>query len=78
MSTCSSRFSTNLHEFWPADISLLDATVVARARVHGPRQVTDLYLLALAVRRGGCLATFDTAIPLSAVPGARPHHLVLV
>ena len=70
--------STNLHEFWPADLSILDASVLDRSRVHGPRQLTDLYLLALAVQRGGCLATFDTTIPLSAVPGAQPHHLVLV
>src|SRR5690242_2072517 len=53
--------STNLHAFWAADISLLDPAVLDRSRVHGPRQLTDLYLLALAVQRGGCLATFDTA-----------------
>src|SRR4051794_39411311 len=50
--------ATELHEFWPADITLLDASVVDRSRVHGPRQLTDLYLLALAVEKGGCLATF--------------------
>jgi toxin-antitoxin system PIN domain toxin len=70
--------ATNLHEFWPADITLLDEAILDRTRVHGPRQLTDLYLLALAVRRGGCLATFDDAIPRSAVPGAGPHHVVLV
>jgi hypothetical protein len=70
--------STNLHEFWPADLTILDPAVVDRMRVHGPRQLTDLYLLALAASRSGCLATFDTAIPLSAVPGADPQHLVLV
>lgn len=70
--------STNLHEFWPADITLLDRSILDSSRVHGPRQLTDLYLLALAVKRGGCLATFDDAIPLSAVPGADRHHLVLV
>jgi toxin-antitoxin system PIN domain toxin len=70
--------STTLHEFWPADVSLLDATVLDRSRVHGSRQLTDLYLLALVVQRNACLATFDTAIPLSAVPGAARRHLVLV
>jgi toxin-antitoxin system PIN domain toxin len=70
--------STTLHEFWPADITLLDATILDSSRLHGPRQLTDFYLLALAVKSGGCLATFDAAIPLSAVPGAGPQHLVLV
>src|SRR5436309_14418006 len=37
--------STNLHAFWPADVSLLDEAVVDRSRVHGSRQLTDLYLL---------------------------------
>src|SRR6266566_1141111 len=56
--------ATALHEFWPADITLLDPSMVDRSRVHGPRQLTDLYLLALAVNKGGCLATFDDGIPL--------------
>jgi predicted nucleic acid-binding protein len=33
-------------------------------------------LLALAVRHGGRLATFDAAIPLQAVHGATARHLV--
>jgi toxin-antitoxin system PIN domain toxin len=70
--------STNLHDFLPADITVLDERVLDRSRVHGPRQLTDLYLLALAVSRGGCLATFDDAIPLTAVHGAGRRHLVIV
>ncbi len=66
------------HQFWPADFSLLDESVADRSRIHGPRQVTDLYLLALAVRNGGCLATFDAAIPLSVVRGATPAHFVTI
>jgi len=46
--------------------------------VHGPRQVTDVYLLALAVEHGGRFVTFDHSIPLSAAPGAMPEHLVVV
>lgn len=66
------------HEFWPADISVLDPAAVVPDRVHGPKQVTDLYLLALAVSRGGRFVTFDSAVPLSAVPGAHAHHLVVL
>ena len=38
------------HEFWPDDITLLDPQVADAGRIHGPRQLTDLYLLVLAVR----------------------------
>jgi hypothetical protein len=41
------------HEFWPDDVSLLDPRVAYNSRIHGPRQITDVYLLALAVRHGG-------------------------
>lgn len=64
------------HEFWADDVSLLDADVADRTRIHGPRQVTDLYLLALAVRRGGCFVSFDAAIPNTAIKGAEQQHLV--
>jgi hypothetical protein len=64
------------HAFWPCDLSLLEATRIDRSRVHGPRQVTDVYLLALAVHHGGRFATFDGRVPLEAVAGATPEHLV--
>lgn len=66
------------HAFWPCDLSLLDSGTVQRSRLHGPRQVTDSYLLALAVEHGGRLVTFDRSLPLSAVPGAEPQHLVVL
>lgn len=66
------------HEFWPCDVSLLDPRVVDRSRVHGARQITDVYLLALAAAHGGRLVTFDDAVPLAAVAGAGPGHLVVL
>jgi hypothetical protein len=42
------------------------------------RHLTDLYLLALAVQRQGRLVSFDQRIPLSAVVGAGPQHLVVL
>ena len=47
-------------------------------RMHGPRQLTDLYLLALAVEHKGRFITFDAQIPLSAVRGATARHLVSI
>jgi len=65
-----------VHEFWPDAISLLDPQTFDVTRIHGPRQLTDLYLLALAVSRGGRLVTFDAAIASGAVPGAKADHLL--
>ncbi|MCY4572161.1 MAG: VapC toxin family PIN domain ribonuclease, partial [Gemmatimonadetes bacterium] len=47
------------HVFWADDISPVDPLWVPFARVTGYRQVTDAHLLALAMRHGGRLATFD-------------------
>jgi hypothetical protein len=66
------------HEFWADEISLLDETVVDFSRLHGHRQVTDAYLLALAVRRDGAIASFDTALPVTAVRGASRKHLLAI
>lgn len=66
------------HEFWADDVSMLDEAVVDFSRLHGHRQVTDAYLLALAVRHGGAIASFDTALPVSAVRGASRKHLLAV
>jgi uncharacterized protein len=70
--------STSWHEFWPCDVSLLDRRAVDRTRVHGPRQVTDAYLLALAVAHGGRFATFDRSVVLSAVPAASAEALIVL
>jgi toxin-antitoxin system PIN domain toxin len=64
------------HQFWPDDISLLHSDIADATRIHGPRQLTDLYLLALAIRHGGRLVTYDRAIPLNAIHGAREEHLL--
>jgi uncharacterized protein len=65
-----------LHEFWPDDISLLDARIADAARIHGPRQLTDVYLLALAVRHSGQFVTSDTSVSLDAVRGAKKTHVL--
>lgn len=70
--------SHELHEFWPDDASLLDSTVVDPARIHGPRQLTDIYLLALAANRRGRLVTFDKGIPLDAAPKAQRKNLLVI
>ena len=66
------------HELWPDDVSLRDADLFEAGAPSSHRQVTDLYLLGLAVKRQGCLATFDRAIPLAKVRGAEARNLVLI
>ena len=66
------------HEFWSCQLSLLDQRIIDPTRIHGPRQVSDLYLLALALTNGGRFVTFDRTIPLEAVTGASPANLVVL
>ena len=64
------------HEFWPDAVSLLDPRIADASRIHGPRQLTDVYLLALAVSRDGRFVTFDASVPVSAIKGAEKKHVV--
>jgi len=66
------------HEFWPDAVSIYDDTLFDLSVVRGHRQVTDAYLLGLAVRRGGRLVTFDQSIPISSVKGATRASLEVI
>ena len=66
------------HAFWPADVNLLASDLIEWQRLLGHRQVTDAYLLALAVRNNGRLASFDQRVPRDVVIGAKPSHLELI
>jgi uncharacterized protein len=70
--------STPHHEFWPDEISVLDESRFEQNRWLGSRQITDAYLLALAVNRGGSLVTLDRGVDRSLVRGAEPRHLVVI
>jgi hypothetical protein len=68
----------NVHEFWSDKVSLLDSELIDSTRIHGPRQLTDIYLLALAVAHQGRFVTFDAKIPLTAVRKARAQNLFVL
>jgi uncharacterized protein len=70
--------STARHVYWPCELSILDAALVDRTRLHGPRQVTDAYLLVLARSNDGRFVTFDRSVPTSAVHGAIESDLVVI
>ena len=66
------------HAFWADSISLLHPGRLMWDQVLSSRHVTDAYLLALAVEQGGRFVTLDRGIPISAVGGALPKHLVVL
>ncbi len=70
--------ATEYHQFIPDDISLLDEIRVDARRMSGHRQITDVYLLALAVAHDARLVTLDRRIPLDAVLGANENHLAVI
>jgi toxin-antitoxin system PIN domain toxin len=66
------------HEFWPDDVTLLDTQRILPARLLDSSQVTDTYLLALAVAHGGQFATFDRHLVTDAViNGRQALHLIV-
>ena len=50
------------HEFWTDSLQVPQAVKRVETRVQGYKQLTDAYLLALAYRRKGVLATFDRGL----------------
>lgn len=66
------------HEFWPCDRCAPDPDFLTTGRVHGPRQLTDAYLLALAAHHRGRLVTFNRRVSLDAAPHAGEANLVVL
>jgi hypothetical protein len=57
------------HQFWPDALSLLTVGGVDPSRLLEAGQVTDTYLLALAVHHGGTLVSLDRRLAHSPVAG---------
>jgi uncharacterized protein len=70
--------STTDHHFWEDSVALTDESLFRLSMIGGHQKIADVYLLGLAVRNHGRLATFDRSIPLKAVPGAGSGNLVLI
>jgi len=66
------------HDFWPDSLSLCESHRFRPVSLGSHRKLTDIYLLALAVEKGGRLATFDRGIPLAAVAAAESPNLTLI
>jgi predicted nucleic acid-binding protein len=66
------------HTRWSDDISILDEGGIYASHLAGHREVTDAYLLALAVHHQGALATFDRSIRTEAAPGFGAPNLTVL
>jgi uncharacterized protein len=65
------------HHFWPDSTTILELDRIDLAQV-GPKNLTDVYLLGLAVARDGRLITFDNRIRLETVARAIPANLEVI
>lgn len=63
------------HQFWPDDLSLSAARDYPS--LPAATHLTDIYLLALAVRHGGAFATFDAGLDAKLIPGGPPAYVIL-
>ena len=64
------------HQFLPADLSLLDKAHFDTEQLLGHRQVTDAFLLGMAVAHGLRFVTFDGSVPMRVVRGATGKHVI--
>ena len=70
--------ATEHHQFWADDVSLLEPDRADWDRAVSAKQLTDVYLLSLAVHHGGRFVTFDRRIAHSVVPGANHRRLCII
>lgn len=65
------------HRFWPIAASWTSVTAPFSERIFGHKQITDAYLLGLAINENGILVTLDKRIQYLAGPQYSRHVLVL-
>lgn len=70
-----SLLATPGHQFWPDDLSLADSLFFPV--LPSSRNLTDFYMLGLAVKHGGRFATFDQGIDASIIPGGLAAYYLI-
>jgi len=65
------------YRYWPMTDSWGTLTAPFASRIFGHQQVTDAYLLGLAIKENGVLVTFDRGIKYMAGPEFSRNVLVL-
>ncbi len=66
------------HAFWIDDLTVRNTSHFQLSHLFSSRHLTDVYLLALAVKNGGQLVTFDQHVPSHSVVDAEPGHLLVI
>jgi hypothetical protein len=72
----SANLKHRYHRFWSDDISFGEAVELFQGRLMGHRQVSDAYLLGLAIHKKGELATLDRGV-VDLLPPDSPHRRVV-
>jgi uncharacterized protein len=67
-----------LHEFWADEVNTATTKLIDWSYTVRPAQLTDVYLLALAVAHDARFVTLDQGIALACVPKARADQLVVL
>lgn len=65
------------HEFWPDDLSFAEAASYLRPDLSGHRQITDVYLLGLAIHHQSKIATFDKPLASLLPAGKRKSDWII-
>ena len=65
------------YRFWPVNHSWADLVGPFQNRVYGHQQITDAYLLGIAIKGNGVLVSFDKAMRTLAGPRFSAHILIL-
>jgi toxin-antitoxin system PIN domain toxin len=66
------------HSFWQDSLSLAEVDLRLGSRIKGPNQITDAYLLAMAVHNKGRFVTFDYRTRSLAPDGSAEHDALVV
>jgi toxin-antitoxin system PIN domain toxin len=65
------------HRYWPITTNWSVLAAPFRERIYGHQQITDAYLLGLAIKENGVLVTLDKAFKFLAGERYNKHLLVL-
>ncbi len=68
---------TNGYSYWSIRDPWTDLTASFASRIQGHNQITDAYLLGMAIKENGVLVTFDKAVAYMAGSEFPRHLLVL-
>jgi uncharacterized protein len=66
------------HHFWPDDLGLLDALAQVHLPLQGHKQITDAYLLGLALHHKGRFVTADRSLAALLPKTASANALVVI